>query len=109
MRCKLDPSLKAPPGFKVLIVKKGYGAFNLNPFVSELAPLHPGGAGGPVEGGDVGVTNLHAVRGEDEFWNVLHAHRAKALVVINFGASWCTHCLKLLPEARVKHAHVQHN
>ena len=37
-----DPSLKAPPGFQNLIVKKENSAFILNLVSSALAPLHLG-------------------------------------------------------------------
>ena len=41
--------------------------------------------------------NLSAVRGEEAFQRVLWEKR-DSLVVVKFGASWCTHCAELLPE-----------
>ena len=49
----------------------------------------------PVRGG-----NLGAVRGEDQFEEMMNTQtRGKKgkLIVVNFGASWCTHCASLLP------------
>ena len=54
-RCKLDPGFESTPGFKSSFdceKDSTNSAFNLNPCLSELAPLHRG-QGGRDEGEDL--------------------------------------------------------
>ena len=57
-------------------------------------PDLPPSADLPARGGNFG-----AVRGEDAFEAMMDEHtRTKGkLVVVQFGASWCTHCAGMLP------------
>ena len=47
----------------------------------------------PARGG-----NLSAVRGEEAFAETMRVKGADGLVVVKFGASWCTHCAEMLSE-----------
>ena len=49
--------------------------------------------GMPARGG-----NLSAVRGEEAFQRTLWEKGRDGLLVVKFGASWCTHCAGMLPE-----------
>ena len=50
-------------------------------------------AGMPSRGG-----NLSAVRSEEAFQRTLWEKGRDGLLVVKFGASWCTHCAGMLPE-----------
>ena len=69
-------------------------AMTSSPAVDE--PVGFGGAsmtGMPTRGG-----NLSAVRGEEAFARTMWEKGRDGLVVVKFGASWCTHCAGMLPE-----------
>jgi thioredoxin 1 len=57
-------------------------------------PDLPPSADLPARGGNFG-----AVRGEDAFESMMQTHTSTKgkLVVVKFGASWCTHCAGMLP------------
>lgn len=50
-------------------------------------------SGMPARGG-----NLSAVRGEEAFQRTMWEKGRDGLLVVKFGASWCTHCAGMLPE-----------
>ena len=65
------------------------GAASSHVGMPELPPLPDM----PARGG-----NLSAVRGEEAFAETMRAKGRDGLVVVKFGASWCTHCAEMLPE-----------
>jgi thioredoxin 1 len=64
-----------------------------SPPTNQLTPPPPPPMGMPARGG-----NLSAVRGEEAFQRTLWEKGRDGLVVVKFGASWCTHCAGMLPE-----------
>lgn len=61
--------------------------------MTSSGPPPPPPIGMPSRGG-----NLSAVRGEEAFERTLWEKGRDGLVVVKFGASWCTHCAGMLPE-----------
>lgn len=64
-----------------------------NPPAAALGMTESPPADMPARGG-----NLSAVRGEEAFAETMRVKGGDGLVVVKFGASWCTHCAEMLSE-----------